>query len=212
MGAETQKGIALRLNTMYNRNKTKARGAVILGSLHMKNTQSGRMALCGVLAALTVAVLLAGNALGIGTYAAPMLASFLLIPALVEYGPRTALTQYVASAVLALLLVPDPELSLFYALVLGPYPVEKMLLDRIRPAVLRWAAKVAVFNGSAAVMYALLWLVFLPGMTDLMSGTAALTVAFVLLCNLAFVMCDRAVAALTLVYRLRLRRYWKKRL
>ena len=197
---------------MYNKNKTKARGAVILGSLHMKNTQSGRMALCGVLAALTVAILLAGTALGIGTYAAPMLASFLLIPALVEYGPCTALTQYVASAVLAVLLVPDPELSLFYALVLGPYPVEKMLLDRILPAVLRWAAKVAVFNGSAAVMYALLWLVFLPGMTDLMSGTAALTVAFVLLCNLAFVMCDRAVAALTLVYRLRLRRYWKKRL
>ena len=61
-------------------------------------------------------------------------------------------------------------------------------------------------------MYALLWLVFLPGITDLMPGTAALTVAFVLLCNLAFVMCDRAVAALTLVYRLRLRRYWKKRL
>lgn len=212
MGAETQKGIALRLNTMYNKNKTKARGAVILGSLHMKNTQSGRMALCGVLAALTVAILLAGNALGIGTYAAPMLASFLLIPALVEYGPCTALTQYVASAVLAVLLVPDPELSLFYALVLGPYPAEKMLLDRIRPAVLRWAAKVAVFNGSAAVMYALLWLVFWPGMTDLMPGTAALTVAFVLLCNLAFVMCDRAVAALTLVYRLRLRRYWKKRL
>lgn len=212
MGAETQKGIALRLNTMYNKNKTKAHGAMILGSLHMKNTQSGRMALCGVLAALTVAILLAGTALGIGTYAAPMLASFLLIPALVEYGPRTALTQYVASAVLAVLLVPDPELSLFYALVLGPYPAEKMLLDRIRPAVLRWAAKVAVFNGSAALMYALLWLVFWPGMTDLMPGTAALTVAFVLLCNLAFVMCDRAVAALTLVYRLRLRRYWKKRL
>ena len=54
---------------MYNKNKTKARGAVILGSLHMKNTQSGRMALCGVLAALTVAILLAGTALGIGTYA-----------------------------------------------------------------------------------------------------------------------------------------------
>lgn len=207
-----QKGIALRLNTMYNKNKTKARGAEILGSLHMKNTQSGRIALCGVLAALTVAILLAGTALGIGTYAAPMLASFLLIPALVEYGPRTALTQYVASAVLALLLVPDPELSLFYALVLGPYPAEKMLLDRIRPAVLRWVAKVAVFNGSVAVMYALLWLVFLPGMSDLMPGTAVLTAAFVLLCNLAFVMCDRAVAALTLVYRLRLRRYWKKRL
>lgn len=197
---------------MYNKNKTKARGAEILGSLHMKNTQSGRMALCGVLAALTVAILLAGTALGIGTYAAPMLASFLLIPALVEYGPRTAITQYIASAVLAVLLVPDPELSLFYALVLGPYPAEKMLLDRIHPAVLRWAAKLAVFNGAAVLMYALLRLVFLPGMTDLMPGTVAMVLVLVGLCNLAFVMCDRAVAALTVVYRLRMRRYWKKRL
>ena len=177
----------------------------------MKNTQSRRIALCGVLAALTVVILLVGTALGIGTYAAPMLASFLLIPSLVEYGPRAAATQYAAAAVLGLLLVPDPELSLFYALVLGPYPILKTVLDRIRPAVLRWAAKLVVFNLSTAVMYALLWLVFWPGMTESMPATRALAVTLVVLCNVAFVLCDRAVTALTLVYRLRLRRYWKKR-
>ena len=97
-----QKGIAKTLNTMYNKDKSKAYNARILGSLHMKNTQSRRIALCGVLAALTVVILLVGTALGIGTYAAPMLASFLLIPTLVEYGPRAALTKYGAAAVLGL--------------------------------------------------------------------------------------------------------------
>lgn len=177
----------------------------------MKNTQSRRIALCGVLAALTVVILLAGTALGIGTYAAPMLASFLLIPPLVEYGPRAALTQYAAAAVLGLLLVPDPELSLFYALVLGPYPVIKTVLDRVHPALLRWGAKLGVFNLSAAVMYALLWLVLLPGMAESMPATGVLAATLVLMCNVAFVLCDRAVSALTLVYRLRMRRYWKKR-
>lgn len=196
---------------MYNKNKTKARCVEILGSLHMKNTQSRRIALCGVLAALTVVILLVGTALGIGTYAAPMLASFLLIPPLVEYGPRAALTQYAAAAVLGLLLVPDPELSFFYALVLGPYPVWKTVLDHLHPAALRWAAKLAAFNLSAGIMYALLLLVFLPGLAETMPATLALWVPLVLLCNLAFVLCDRAVTALTLVYRLRLRRYWKKR-
>lgn len=196
---------------MYNKNKSKAYGARILGSLHMKNTQSRRIALCGVLAALTVVILLAGHALGIGTYAAPMLASFLLIPSLVEYGPRAALTQYAAAAVLGLLLVPDPELSLFYALVLGPYPVLKTWLDRLHPAILRWAAKLAVFNLSTAVLYGLLQLVFLPGILDTMPATAALMGLLVVMCNVAFVLCDHAVAALTMVYRLRLRRYWKKR-
>lgn len=206
-----QKGIAKHLSSMYNKDKSRAQNARILGSLHMKNTQSRRIALCGVLAALTVVILLTGTALGIGTYAAPMLASFLLIPPLVEYGTRAALTQYAAAAVLGLLLVPDPELSLFYALVLGPYPVLKTVLDRIRPAILRWAAKLGAFNLSAAVMYALLWLVFWPGMTESMPATKALAVTLILMCNVAFVLCDRAVAALTLVYRLRLRRYWKKR-
>lgn len=196
---------------MYNKDKSKASDARILGRLPMKNTQSRRIALCGVLAALTVVILLAGHALGIGTYAAPMLASFLLIPALVEYGPRTALTQYAAAAVLGVLLVPDPELSFFYALVLGPYPVLKTLLDRLHPALLRWGVKLAVFNLSTAVLYGLLWLVFLPGILETMPATAALTGVLVVLCNVAFVLCDRAVAALTLVYRLRLRRYWKKR-
>ncbi len=206
-----QKGIAKTLNTMYNKDKSKAHNARILGSLHMKNTQSRRIALCGVLAALTVVILLVGTALGIGTYAAPMLASFLLIPTLVEYGPRAALTQYGAAAVLGLLLVPDPELSLFYALVLGPYPVLKTLLDRLHPAPVRWGAKLAVFNLATVVMYALLRLIFLPDIMETMPATAALAVVLVVLCNVAFLLCDRAVTALTLVYRLRLRRYWKKR-
>ena len=52
------------------------------GEAGVPNTQSRRIALCGVLAALGVVVLLVGSALGLGTYAAPMLACFLLLPAL----------------------------------------------------------------------------------------------------------------------------------
>ena len=48
----------------------------------MRKTESQKIALCGVLSALSVVVLLVGNVLQIGTYAAPMLASFLLIPTL----------------------------------------------------------------------------------------------------------------------------------
>lgn len=67
--------------------------------------QSRKTAFCGVLAALSVVLMLLGSALQVGTYAAPMLAAFLQIPVLEEYGPRSALLLYTASAVLALLLV-----------------------------------------------------------------------------------------------------------
>ena len=39
----------------------------------MRKTESQKIALCGVLSALSVVVLLVGNVLQIGTYAAPML-------------------------------------------------------------------------------------------------------------------------------------------
>ena len=61
----------------------------------VRKTESQKIALCGMLGALSVVLLLIGSALQIGTYAAPMLAAFLLIPVLEEYGTRYALTLYV---------------------------------------------------------------------------------------------------------------------
>ena len=91
----------------------------------MRKTESQKIALCGMLGALSVVLLLLGSALQIGTYAAPMLAAFLLIPVLEEYGTRYALTLYVCVAILAVLFVPETELALFYVLVMGYYPVRQ---------------------------------------------------------------------------------------
>ena len=57
-----------------------------VGGGTMRKTESQKIALCGMLGALSVVLLLLGSALQIGTYAAPMLAAFLLIPVLEEYG------------------------------------------------------------------------------------------------------------------------------
>ena len=73
----------------------------------MRKTESQKIALCGVLGALSVVLLLVGAALQIGTYAAPMLAAFLLIPVLDEYGPKYALLLYATVSILSVLLVPE---------------------------------------------------------------------------------------------------------
>ena len=77
----------------------------------MRKTESQKIALCGVLGALSVVLLLVGAALQIGTYAAPMLAAFLLIPVLDEYGPKYALLLYATVSILSVLLVPELELA-----------------------------------------------------------------------------------------------------
>ena len=76
-----------------------------------RRNESRRVALCGVLCALGIALLLLGSVLQIGTYAAPMLACFLLVPVGEEYGPKYMLLLYLATAVLSVLLLPDQELA-----------------------------------------------------------------------------------------------------
>ena len=69
--------------------------------------KSKQMALCGLLTALAVVVMILAGAMGIGTFAGPVLAMAALLPVLEEYGPKAAAITYAAAAILGLLLVPE---------------------------------------------------------------------------------------------------------
>ena len=178
----------------------------------MRKTESQKIALCGVLSALSVVVLLVGNVLQIGTYAAPMLASFLLIPVLEDYGKKYALLLYAVVSLLSLFLVPDKELVLFYVLVLGYYPVLRVKLNTIKSRWVRWIIKFAVFNAATVLVYLLLFALLGPAVLDelLADGTAMLA-ALLAAGNLSFWLCDRALAALTRYYHLVVKPRLKKK-
>lgn len=177
----------------------------------MRKTESQKIALCGVLGALSVVLLLLGAALQVGTYAAPMLASFLLVPVLEEYGSRYALLLYAATAILAVLVVPETELALFYALVIGYYPVLRYTLRKVKPTLLRWAIKFVVFNGATVLVYLLLFALLGPAVwQELTADGTGMLAALLALGNLSFFLCDRALGAVTRYYRLVLRRCLKR--
>ena len=161
----------------------------------MRKTESQKIALCGVLGALSVVLLLVGAALQIGTYAAPMLAAFLLIPVLDEYGPKYALLLYATVSVLSVLLVPELELAFFYVFVIGYYPVLRQQLARIKSTLLRWVVKFAVFNGATVLVYLLLFALLGPAILDeLLADGVGMLAALLAAGNLSFWLCDRAVA------------------
>lgn len=182
------------------------------GENTMRKTESQKIALCGMLGALSVVLLLIGSALQIGTYAAPMLAAFLLIPVLEDYGPRYALTLYATVSILAVLLVPETELAFFYVLVMGYYPVLRVKLNALKNTVLRWVIKFAVFNAATVLVYLLLFALLGPAVLDelLADGTAMLA-ALLAAGNLSFWLCDRALAALTRYYHLVVKPRLKKK-
>ena len=82
------------------------------------------LALCSMLAALSVVVLCLGGIVPFAVYACPMLASGALLLVREECRPSYAWCCWAAVAILALLLGPDKEASALY-LFLGWYPLDR---------------------------------------------------------------------------------------
>lgn len=162
------------------------------------------MALCGVLTALAVVVLLLGGAIGIGTFAAPVLAMAVLLPVLEECGARAAGTAYGAVTVLALLLVPDRELALVYA-GFGWYPILRPRIAGFPSRLLRTAARLAICNAVILALYGLLLRIM--GLTaDLAGASRIMNAALLVLGNAVFLLLDAALAQMTLLWRRKLRK------
>lgn len=162
--------------------------------------QSRRLALCGLMTALSVTLLAMGSFVPLATFACPMLAMLCLIPVICEYGAQTGLMVYAASAALTVLLAADKELALFY-LFLGWYPACRERLDRL-PGVLRALVKCGVFTMSMTVMYLLILYLFrLEAVAAEFAGYTMWGIAGMLVVgNVTFLLLDRMLNRLTALY------------
>lgn len=169
-----------------------------------QHRKSWTMAYCGMAAALCVALMLLGAVIPIAMFIAPAVAGFLIATVCVECGRTMALTAYAAVSLLALLFVPDKEVALIFAFLLGYYPLAKSKFDRIRPALLRVLCKLLLCNGAVLAMYGLLFLLVPAGSVAQELRTTALAGAALTLAmgNVAFLLYDRALHNMLLLYRL----------
>ncbi len=172
--------------------------------------QSTKIAFCGLIVALSVALMLAGGLIPVATYCAPLYAGVLLLPILMEYGKKTAWTAYAAIALVSLMLCPDKEAAIFF-LFCGHYPALKGELDRIRFKPLRLALKLMVYNGLFCVMYAIM--AYVLGMHEVLAEfdemNGWVTAAFAVLLNFCMLLYDRLIAVLALTYIKKLRPRFK---
>lgn len=163
--------------------------------------ESRRMALCGMMVALGVVIMTLGGVIPLATFCCPAIAALTLVPLLVEFGKKWALSGYVAIAALSLMLSPDKEAALLFAF-LGYYPALKPALDRIRKTPLRIAAKLGIFNAAAGTM--LLAIAFVLNMHAIMAEYAAMGliggIAFALLANVTMLLFDRLVLVAAILY------------
>lgn len=169
--------------------------------------ETRKIALGGVLSALSVTVMLLGGILPFATFVAPALAGLFLWPLKREFSVQTGITAYVAVGFLAFFFVPDKEQSLIFLFLLGFYPMIKEKLDKIHKTVLLLLAKVLLFNGLVFFMYSLILFVFPISeiVQEFATSSFALTIGLVLLSNFVFLLYDFALVRVRLLYEYRLR-------
>lgn len=163
--------------------------------------ESHKIAFCGLMVALSVALMLSGGLIPIATYCAPMAAGLLLLPIMLEFGKQAAWTAYAAVSLITLLLGTDKEAAFFY-LFLGYYPLLKWEIERMRNKRLRLPCKLLVFNLSIGIMYCILG--FLLNMQAIVQEFtqmgAVLLLVFLLMLNACLLLYDRLLIPIIYLY------------
>ena len=142
------------------------------------------IAVCAMLAALSVVLMLLGAVLELGMYACPLFVGLCFIPVGQKYGRKYHATLYIASGILCLLFVPNVEENLMLAGLFGWYPIVRPILQRLNKW-LRWILKLLIFN---AAVVAIEWLVMTVLVPEVMPDV--LLWVLLLLGNITFLAYD----------------------
>lgn len=163
--------------------------------------QSGMIAFCGLTVALSVALMMVGGLIPVATYCVPMLSGVLLLPIFLEFGRTTALTAYIATSLIALLIGADKEAAFFY-IFFGYYPVLKWQIEKLRSNLVRLLLKLAFFLLSFCVMYGFLYYVLRLDvvMQDFAEMNAILFAVFATVMMFCMMLYDRLMLPLALIY------------
>ena len=139
------------------------------------------------MAALSIVILMVGASIGIGTYAAPMLAAPLLSPVGRAMGKKYHVLLWIAVSLLSFLLVADVEQNLMYLCLFGLYPIIRPWFHRQKKS-LQIPLKLLYFNAVVVSMEALLMLVLVPEVFGLWANLLLL-----LMGNAVFFCYDRLI-------------------
>ena len=175
-----------------------------------RRSDTKRLALCGVLAALAVALMFFGGVVPFASLACPVLASLVLIPVYAETGKKWSAVWFLAVAGLAALIAPEKESAVLFAF-FGYYPMLRKFLNRLRLNALRWIAKLAYCNAAVLSAYSLMLFVF--RMEALRAEFAQyetyLLAVLLFMANVTFAIYDALIGRLEIMYHVKLRPKFK---
>lgn len=105
-----------------------------------------RVAFCGLITALSLALMLMTSLIPVGSFAFPCLAGMLLVAIVIEFGWKWAIAAFVAVSILSALFAGDKEAVVYFIAFFGFYPILKSAVERLRSRIIQYIIKYAVFT------------------------------------------------------------------
>lgn len=159
-----------------------------------------KIALSGIITALSIVLMFLTTIIPFGTYALAAVAGVLTILVVIECGTTFAFCVFGAVAVLAALLVPDKVSVLAYIAFLGYYPIIKQFIEKINKRYVQYIIKFLVTNVALVIAFLIgTYLLDIP--MDLFEQWGYIVFPIlIILANAVFFIYDVALTALISVY------------
>lgn len=106
---------------------------------------SKKIAICGICAAISVALMFLTSIIPTITYGIPAICGALLIIIVIEMGKKQALLVYLTVSVLSLILITNKTSALAYIVLFGYYPILKSKIEQSKNLALEIFLKAIVF-------------------------------------------------------------------
>ena len=160
----------------------------------MHNKRIFCTALCGIISAASVVILIISSIIPFSSYSAPALAGIICAAAVIEAGNKYAFCVYLSVSVLSFLIVPDKEAALLY-------PIAKQLIEsRIKNHILQITAKIALFCTAACLFYFCAVAVLGIPSDEFNIGRINLPLLFLVAGIIVFIIFDYAFTSLITIY------------
>ncbi len=172
--------------------------------------QSSKCALGGIIAALSLVMMISVAIIPFLTYALPAAAGLLIVIIVIEIDKKWAFGVYCTVAILGMLLVPDKEVAVMYLAFFGYYPILKAVTESKLSVVLGWIIKVMAFLGTMIISYFLM-IKFMGVTIDEVDELGIIAIPLLLgMGTFAFVLYDIALTRLITAYLAKWRKYFRR--
>lgn len=163
--------------------------------------ESSKAALGGIIAALSIVIMLVTYVSPLLVYTAPPFAGLLLIVIVYEMGYGWAFGTYAAVSLLSVFMIADKEAALFFTMFFGYYPLlREWMHKKIKNSALCYLPEILIFNVMTIGAGLIGAFFFNVDYSELTEGGRAFLILFWVLMNVVFFVYDFLVDRLVKLY------------